>query len=86
MNHDDGEVAFDPPTRGHRFYRLVETSRFDAGLQIERVGSQLRLRWNSGTLEFAQTVTGPWMPLSGAVLPVHFVVPGPATGFYRVRQ
>ena len=86
MNHDYEEITFDPPTRGHRFYRLVETAGFDAGLRIERAGQQLRLRWNTGALEFAPTVTGPWMPVSGAAPPEHFVVPGQATGFYRVRQ
>jgi hypothetical protein len=44
------------------------------------------LRWNAGALEFAPTVTGPWTPVSGAAPPEHFVVPGQATGFYRVRQ
>jgi hypothetical protein len=86
MNHDYEEIAFDPPTRGHRFYRLVETAGFDAGLRIERAGQQLRLRWNAGALEFAPNVTGPWTPVSGAAPPEHFVVPGQATGFYRVRQ
>lgn len=86
MNHDYEEVAFDPPTRGHRFYRLLETNGFDAGLRIERAGLQYRLRWDSGALEFAPTVTGPWMPVSGAAPPEHFAVPGQETGFYRVRQ
>lgn len=81
------EIAFEPPASGHRFYRLLERTGFDPGLQIERAGNRLRVRWSEGTLEFAPAVTGPWQPVTGAAPPEHFFVPGqPTTGFYRVRR
>jgi hypothetical protein len=86
MASDYEEIAFEPPASGHRFYRLVERTGFDPGLQIERVGDRLRLRWSTGALEFAPAVTGPWQSVTGAAPPEHFIVPGQAMGFYRVRQ
>lgn len=86
MSADYEEFEFDAPASGNRFLRLMETDAFDAGLRIKWDAGEVVLRWNSGVLESAPTVMGPWTEVSGARPPAHALSPAAAGAFYRVRQ
>jgi hypothetical protein len=52
-------------------------------LQETKVGNQLQLNWDAGTLTSATNVAGPWTDVVGAVPP--YLVTPVGTKFYRVR-
>jgi hypothetical protein len=55
-------------------------------LEIDRVGSQVRIVWNStGTLYSAARATGPWTVNTNATSPF-LVTPSGTSRFFRVRQ
>lgn len=54
-------------------------------LWVERVNTSLSLIWQAGTLESADSLSGPWAPVAGATSPFHTVPLGTGQKFYRVR-
>jgi hypothetical protein len=54
-------------------------------LLIRRNGSNVELVWQSGTLQQADTVTGPWTNVPGASAPYQIVAPTAGRKFYRVQ-
>lgn len=54
-------------------------------LAIEKVGGELELIWEAGTLESADNVGGPYTPVVGAAAPYHKVTVGAGSKFYRVK-
>jgi len=54
-------------------------------LQISRAGSQIEIRWTTGVLQQADSVTGGWADVQGAAPPSYLVTPGPGAKFYRAR-
>ncbi|MCB1126780.1 MAG: hypothetical protein KDM81_09810, partial [Verrucomicrobiae bacterium] len=86
MTEDYDEFEITPPASGHRFLRLLTTEAFDPGLDIAPGTGGLILHWNSGVLESAPTVKGPWSAVPGASAPEHSLAPTGAGEFYRVRQ
>jgi hypothetical protein len=54
-------------------------------LVIRPNGGVLELIWQSGTLQQADTVTGPWTNVPGASAPRHAVTPAGGRKFYRVQ-
>lgn len=62
---------------------------FDAygpvSLIIVPTGNELLLIWQAGTLLEADSMAGPWNPVSGATAPNLRVKPGTGNKFYRVR-
>jgi len=54
-------------------------------LTIEKVGGEVELIWEAGTLESADNVGGPYTSVSGAVAPFHKVTVGTGNKFYRVK-
>jgi hypothetical protein len=54
-------------------------------LVIRPNGGNLELLWQSGTLQHADDVTGPWTNVGGASAPRHVVTPSLARKFYRVQ-
>ncbi|MCP5519007.1 MAG: immunoglobulin domain-containing protein [Verrucomicrobiales bacterium] len=55
-------------------------------LSIGLDGGQVTVSWDSGTLQSAPAVTGPWSDVAGANPPSIQVTPGSAAAFYRARQ
>lgn len=55
-------------------------------LSISRTANDIEIRWASGTLESASSVTGPWTAVPGAAAPSHRVTSAGTQGFFRVRQ
>lgn len=54
-------------------------------LTIEKVGGELELIWEAGTLESADSVGGPYAPVVGASAPYYKVTVGTGNKFYRVK-
>jgi hypothetical protein len=54
-------------------------------LTIVPSGNAILLVWEAGTLLEADSMAGPWSPVSGAVAPNFRVTPGAGNKFYRVR-
>ena len=54
-------------------------------LQIGWSGSQVQIRWTTGTLQEAATISGPWTDVSGAAPPSYSVAPSGFSKFYRAR-
>ena len=54
-------------------------------LQVGRSGNQLEIRWTTGVLQQADSVTGGWADVQGAAPPSYLVTPGPGAKFYRAR-
>lgn len=54
-------------------------------LTIERSGSDITLRWTTGTLQSADNVVGPYTDVEGAAAPVYTVPMGAQPKFYRLR-
>jgi hypothetical protein len=49
-------------------------------------GSQLEIRWASGTLQQADALTGPWADVAGATAPSYKTTPSGTGKYYRTRQ
>ncbi len=54
-------------------------------ISISWTGSQVRIDWTNGTLQQADTVTGPYVDVAGATSPLEFL-PSEEKKFYRLRQ
>lgn len=54
-------------------------------LVLSPAGSKLVLSWQGGTLMQADSLSGPWTPVPGAVPPNLAVTPGSGNKFYRVQ-
>lgn len=54
-------------------------------VQAGSSGSVLELIWPAGTLYAAEVVTGPWLPVSGAMLPYCQVAPTSTQQYFRVQ-
>jgi len=54
-------------------------------LVIRPNGNNLELIWQSGTLQQADNVDGPWSNVGGATAPYHSVAPSGQRKFYRVQ-
>ena len=49
-------------------------------------GAKLGVAWQSGTLQQASSLTGPWTPVTGASQPFFQVTPTSTNAFYRIAQ
>jgi len=54
-------------------------------LVIRPSGANLELVWQSGTLQQATNITGPWTNVSGATAPQQVISPTAVRRFYRVQ-
>jgi len=54
-------------------------------LSIQKVGSDIDLVWQAGTLLQSDTINGTYSPVPGATAPFYRVTPGPGSKFYRVQ-
>jgi hypothetical protein len=54
-------------------------------LTLKKAGSNLEIIWQTGTLQSADNVEGPYTNVGGATAPYHVVTPGAAKKFYRVQ-
>jgi hypothetical protein len=68
----EGGVIEEPPTGGPAFS------------SVAREGNNLVLAWSSGTLESADSITGPWTPVANATSPATIPISG-GSRFYRLR-
>ena len=49
-------------------------------------GSQLEIRWASGTLQQSDSLAGPWSDVPGATAPTYKTTPTGTGKYYRTRQ
>ena len=55
-----------------------------SGISIASDGGQVSIAWDSGALESAPAVTGPWAPVEGATSP-HTVAADQGQAYFRAR-
>jgi hypothetical protein len=55
-------------------------------VSITRSGTQLQISWTTGTLESANSITGPWTAVAGAAAPSYSVAPSGSQRYFRIRQ
>ncbi len=71
---------------GADIVRLWSIADIAARLEFEQNENDLELRWNVGTLQHAEDVTGPWEDVTGAISPhLIFTSTNPPARFFRVR-
>jgi hypothetical protein len=78
------------PTEATALYAAGSQGRsFDTygpvSLTVEQVGGELELIWETGTLESADNVGGPYAPVVGASAPYYKVTVGSGNKFYRAK-
>jgi hypothetical protein len=54
-------------------------------LNLERVGTNLDLTWQAGTLLQSTNLTGPYAPVPGAAAPFYRTAPTASSMFYRIK-
>jgi hypothetical protein len=57
-----------------------------SAVQIGWSGNQVEIRWTSGVLQEASSITGSWTDVTGATIPSYKVTPSTGAKFYRARQ
>jgi hypothetical protein len=55
------------------------------GMSIMADGGSIDLIWQSGGLQSADSLMGPWNPVNGANAPFYQVTPGGSQKFYRIH-
>lgn len=61
------------------------TAPVEVTMQIQKTANGVEIQWSNGTLESADSVTGPWSTVNGANPPSLAVTPSGAAKFYRVK-
>jgi hypothetical protein len=54
-------------------------------LSITQAGGKINLSWAAGTLQSANSLAGPWNPVSGATAPSYQITPDVSQQFYRIH-